>query len=735
MGSGLQIALGVLFPIYGIVLLASMGLKQKSNQKMKHSMNDLQVTRAEEGQVVPIVYGTVRVPGSIIWYGNFFTKRIKAAGAKGGSADTGNDNFDVYLDTHFVLCEGKITLDGVYKDEEEYDYDASLTFNDGTTELMYSYAEFATKLTGIAHVYFRQWYLGANVFSVPSLSFKVTRIIEGCPITSTVTTGENPAVVVWDLLRRTGASIDEDSFIEAAKIFNLKNIGLNLIFDSQEEIFKMLEKVFSHVDLVLYAQNGVYYLKELLTPQLTTSTPHILENEVAELVFTRVAYNQVLNDFAANYTDANNTQRTIRLINEAIFDIVGEHKNHSFDFTGFNNEEVVKLVLSEKVKRESYPTSEVKFQTSLKYYDLELGDIFRLSYSAWNMVAKPYRVQSIKKNPFENKIEITAREYISYNFLEVYYNVGTPLWQDIDMSPQALDHIFAINFRYGKYRDWSVGKIPTLLAPAKKTFQETGYDVYYSLDGEAYHYLQTCYGYFYSGTLKEAYTDETYTIDDTNGILIDFDESKYPLDNITREELFTTQRVVIIGNEIMKFQTATEEGEYFRLLGIVRNDDKEGHSIDDVVIIGNIVDSVVYLPIASKVWVKLCPRTFRGVLDLADVTAIEFTPNTHLDTIERIKAVRDGDEITIEIWPNINSNRGCGIGSPDVVVDTIPHPFDFVGSFILTVGINEPVVINSTEYNYNLAGEHSISIIQQYASLQSVSKTLTIGADDGEYIS
>ena len=732
---GIETAIIVGLVVGGVMMGVSLALMPKSKQKMKQDISTLQITRAEEGQVVSLVYGTVRVPGSIIWYGNMLTKRIKPAGSKGGSSSSGNESYDVYIDTHLVLCEGKITLDNIYKDEEEYDYDASLTFNDGTTELMYPYAEFATKLPGIAHVYFRKWYLGANGFSVPSLSFKVTRIVEGCPITSTVTTGENPAVIVWDLLRRTGATIDEDSFIEAAKIFNLKNIGLNLVFDSQQEISKMLEKIFAHVDLVLYSQNGIYYLKELLTPQLTTATPHILENEVADLIFSRVAYNQVLNDFAANYVDANNTQRTIRLINEAIYDIVGEHKNHSFDFTGFNSEDVVKLVLSEKVKRESYPTSEVKFQTSLKYYELILGDIFRLSYSPWGMVEKPYRVQAIRKNPFENKIEITGREYIPYNFLEVYYNVGKPLWQDIDLTPQALDSVYAVNFRYGKYRDWTVGKIPVLIAPAKKTLQELGYDVYYSLDGIAYHYLQTCYGYFYSGTLKEAYPETTYTIDDQQGILIDFDDGNFPLDNITRGELFSSQRVIIIGNEIMKFQTATEEGDYFRLLGVVRGDTKTAHNIDDVVIIGNIDDSVVYLPIATKIWLKICPRTARGVLDLADVTAIEFTPNTKLDTIERLKATRSSDEITLEIWPNINANRGCGIGSADVICDTVPHPFSFTGSFILTIGINDPIAINTTKYDYTLSGEHNISLVQQYAGLQTVAKTLTIGADDGEYIS
>ena len=74
----------------------------KSNQNMKKSISDLQVTRAEEGQCVPIVYGTVRVPGSIIWYGNEVFKPTSTAGAKGAGSSSSSQNYKVYLDVHLI---------------------------------------------------------------------------------------------------------------------------------------------------------------------------------------------------------------------------------------------------------------------------------------------------------------------------------------------------------------------------------------------------------------------------------------------------------------------------------------------------------------------------------------------------------------------------------------------------------------------------------------------------------
>ncbi len=711
----------------------SMLATPKSKQNMKKSISDMSVTRAEEGQCIPIVYGTVRVAGSIIWYGNVIYKEIAAKGAKGSSSSSSSNNYKTYVDVHLILCEGKITLEEIYKDEEVYDIDASTTFNDGTNGLYEKYDTYAVPLPSVAHIYFKRWFLGENVYSVPSLSFKVKRVLTTCPLTSTVTTGENPACVVWDLLSRTNATLDQDSFQAAADYFNTTNIGLNLVFNEQQEISKMLEYVFAHVDLVLYKEDGEYYLKALQASEAAVAD--IPEADVKELVFSRIAYNQVKNDFAANYTDADHTQRTVRLVNEAVYSIVGERKNHSYDFNGFNDLAVVQLRLQETLKIDSFPLSEVNFKTSLAYYSLLPGDVFTLSYSLFGMTSKPYRITKIIKNPFKNEVEITARENAHDLPESTGCYVGETLWDDIDFTPVALDTVQAIQARWGKYREWT-GKIPVLILPVKKTGKEISYDVYYSLDGSSYQLAATCFSFAHLGQLKEEYPANTYAIDDQNGLLIDYDEDAtfYALDDLTRTELFTTKRMLVVDGEAMKFQTATVEGDNLRLLGVLRDDRYQiTHSADTNVLITEIGDNIVYLPIHTQIYIKVCPRTARGILALSDATAIIFTPDIAPEPPTRLKATRSSSNITLEIFPNLNANQGCGYGSPDMVTDALPHPYRFTGSFLVQVDAETPFVLNATSYSFSNSNACLVTVWNQAHGATSSSKSVNIDVNDGEY--
>src|SRR6476620_8273948 len=69
------------------------------------------------GKVIPIVYGTTRVPGNMIWYGDFQKKKVKQSNdqGKGGivgggnaSADNNTKTFTYKASFIYALCEGSI---------------------------------------------------------------------------------------------------------------------------------------------------------------------------------------------------------------------------------------------------------------------------------------------------------------------------------------------------------------------------------------------------------------------------------------------------------------------------------------------------------------------------------------------------------------------------------------------------------------------------------------------------
>lgn len=74
----------------------------------------LQVTAAAKGEPIPIVYGTQRIAGTVIWYGNL-RRHERGGGKKGGDAGDkkGEQSAEVGYTASFAiaLCEGPI--DGV----------------------------------------------------------------------------------------------------------------------------------------------------------------------------------------------------------------------------------------------------------------------------------------------------------------------------------------------------------------------------------------------------------------------------------------------------------------------------------------------------------------------------------------------------------------------------------------------------------------------------------------------
>lgn len=728
----MALAIAIVSIVISVASIAvGMVMGQKNKSKLKSNLSELQITKAEEGQCIPLIYGDVRVPGNIDWYGNIVYGKASSGGGKGGGGSSGAKSYNVYCDAHFVLCQGKAELIEIYRDEEVYSPNAALTFNDGTTSLFYAYDEFANKMGGVCHLFFKSWFLGRDATTIPSLSFKMRRILPVTPLDSwdvTISHGVNPAKIVYDLLvNQAGKSIDEASFVSAAAYFHALDWGLNLRFDEQEDLSKLLEKIFAQVNMLVYPDNDVYYAKIIDTFSFT----EILEADMKDFVFARETYDQVYNDFAANYVDVYNTKRTVRLVNEAVRNITGTRKTVTYELDGFNDLDSVKSRLTLLMIQDSYPASQVSFKTALKYYNLLPGDGITFNYANLGIVDGQFTILKILKNPFENMVEIQAREYL-YNVEYEDLEVGTPGYSDIDFTPVDLTTVGLVQVRWGKYRA-NDGRVRILVLPCKETGLEHEYDLYYSFDNISYIFYGTLYTFAYAGTLQEDYPSTTYTIDDQRGILIDYDDTNYALDGLVRSELFTTKRLALIGTEIVKFQTSEDEGEYKRLLGVLRGDSKFLHSSGADILFCEYGDNIVDLPIANTYYFKICPRTRRETLPLGDATVHSIVPNLAPDPPTRLLAARSGSNIVLEIFPNRNINSGCGIGSPDAVTDTIPHPAAFLGSFLVTVGSDPEFVLDNTTYSFSEASEVTVAVKNQINGFKSIAKTITIGTEDGEY--
>lgn len=101
---------------------------------MQDPRNDMQVTSVKEGSPIPVIYGTVRFPGNVIWYGNLKSvKHYASGGGKGGGSKKQTDGFMYYIDVWEGLCVGPIEIIDTYvADDRHKEITAAETvFNDG----------------------------------------------------------------------------------------------------------------------------------------------------------------------------------------------------------------------------------------------------------------------------------------------------------------------------------------------------------------------------------------------------------------------------------------------------------------------------------------------------------------------------------------------------------------------------------------------------------------------------
>lgn len=720
---GASIAMSVAATAYSLIV----GSKAKNKLK-RGNLGDLQVTQAQEGSVIPVCYGTVKIAGNIVWYGNMQQKN-KSVGAKGGGSAV-SDNVETKIDVHEIIAYGIYTLNGIYKDDELHTPDADVVYNDDELE----YDTYSSGFKGLSHIYFRNWNLGVNNLTVPSLQFSITRDISHVPAFANVpcTNGCNPATIIYDLLILSGftdADMDQTSFNVSATYWAHIDWGLNFILSEQKDLSEVIKDIFSQTPGSLYKnEDGKFVLRYFGGYESPTFT--LDYREISDFSLSRESCQSLTSDFVANFIDSNFVERTCRMSNEAVARLIGR-KTTSVELKGFN-ENNVSARLSEILKINSYPLCSIKMKVPLYYNQyVAPGVIFAMEYPAWNMVEKEFRIETCKKLSEELAIEIEGKEYTN-NLIDAYAQIGIHHIDNyIEKTPVTLDYKHAIKmFKYSAYPNNAL-----LLLAERKLGIERTFDIYWSSDGLVYRFGGNYSGFSFHGVLDVDYTDETNDIDDTIGATIEFAASidtSY-LSSLTRPELFTTNRFLVIGDELVKFQTATSLGvNKYKLLGILRKD-KEEHLIGEDCYVGIIDENVITsIPSKGPIYLKFLPRTWWEVLD--DDTAINIDYEFKPEKISRLCCTRSGSDVSVEIVPNTQSvEYGYGIGDPDDVIDP-EHPMPINGQILVSKDSGTYTVQTSTLYNISDANAFTLAVKHRFNGKESDIVSVSVGTDDGIYL-
>ena len=309
--------------------------------------------------------------------------------------------------------------------------------------------------------------------------------------------------------------------------------------------------------------------------------------------------------------------------------ISGRINTRTFAFMLFTNPTNANWMNARMLQRNGYALATISFPANRDIFRLQVGDLFKLNYSPYNIFNMVVRVIHIEESNLESEeITITVLEDIDYLSNSVVLTTAESKAKITSDIPIDLTHVKVINAPY-----ISAGDYVAIIPLAARELQiELGYALYMSVDdGVSYNHLSNITTYNVFGTLVNEYPEKTYQIDDGPGILIEFTNSDVNrISSISRARLCGFDNMALLGDELISFQTITPvSGFIYRLTGVYRgrfDTEIQNHEIgtEFYFLGGNILSYVENSEIISGSTrkFKLVPFTASKTASVADATAI-----------------------------------------------------------------------------------------------------------------
>ncbi len=746
MGVGLIIGAVVAIATAAVWFMSSPVQAPGSTDMSPAGLDSFSVTSAQEGAVVPLIYGTVRLRGNILWYGNLhtveITQKVSSGGKGGGGSKTKTQvtGHQYYLDVWQAICLGPVKLEKTYKQGDEESVPGS--FNNGTgTYVPSEPGALVSRMPGVAHVFYKMFYVGDNTTHLPTLHFVVTdtRTYPSSlyPRLSGVN-GVNPAAILWDILySQLGISpskIDMESFSDAALFWKNKQYYLSMTLSRQESARDIIKRVLSYVGGTLIEKaDGVYSLIAHDPKQAVKAV--IDEKSVISCTFKRPTFEDVPALFTGKYIDSGMdfSERVIVGSNPAVARLSSKPKEVSVDLTAFTTFSAAQRRLWEIVKSQSYPTASITLEVPLTYISLQVGDIVKLSYSPLGVSSADFRITAFDVPGVESNVLKIQAEQVVETLSDDSFTPpdSSAQWTKPDYTPVPLAHtrIFELP------RNPLTGSAPSLLVlAAREKMIEDSLAIYSSPSGTDYKHITNISTFAQYGTLDNDYPI-TLAIDDDHGLRYTPYKEDPLFGPVSRSALFDGSRYALIGDEIVSFQLVRMTGtSSVELSGMVRglfNTPVQNHRAGSDIWLFYMQGQVVQ-PTGNSLHLLLCPQSYNA--ELPQVQGAKHKVSIEHKAarpwpVSRIEAARTAENVNITWWPCDILIGGAGVESE---VKPVSEPV-WQGHFEYSTDGRTWSSVNALSCEVQRPGWFYFYIRAVQNGYQSQEKRLYAGPQDGVY--
>jgi len=379
---------------------------------------------------------------------------------------------------------------------------------------------------------------------------------------------------------------------------------------------------------------------------------------------------------------------------------------------------------NQQLRKESYPLAMVNIPVNRNLFRLQVGDVFKWSYSKYGISNMVLRVLHIEEDSLDT-------ENITIHCIEDFFAAVSAISQDDYTDPDD-NQIAPPDYTVNPLESIRVVEAPYVLSPnstqlipmaGKNSDYLTGFNVYMSIDdGDSYTFLSNSLNLAAHGTLEVAYPI-TGTLDDgEDGILVNFTEGQERIESAGMGAVLAGEsNLVYINDELLSFTTITPiSGVQYRLTGIIRNrygTEKEHHSgLADVYFVSKSAGMISHSEIiygADRKF-KLVPYNGKQTGDIAEATAIDLTiaaesstpyrpTNFDCNGVSYASRYTSGGNCVLT-WTPRKRGEGAGIGLPGVVLpETDREGYFEIEVWVSSVLVRTQSAINSTTWTYTNA--------------------------------
>lgn len=656
--------------------------KQKPNNAKPSSLDDFSIPTAEEGRIIPVICGKVKIDGSnVVWYGDLevipITKKVKTGWFSSARQTIGHKYL---MGMQMFLCHAREDLEvheirfgdeqPAHTRTEEANGVVRFNFNDenfyggpekegGISGVLRFYrgrdaqgpnAYFASQIgvpvapayQGFAYGMLEHLYLGTSAYIKP-----IGYIVSSYPNTLGVTSNRhkigddaNPICFIYEIINNPvwGLNINAARFntarwIAAANTVFDEGYGISMIVNGGSTAEDLIDEILRHIDGVIYTDPATGLLEISLARadyDVETLPLYTPDDMVAAPKFSRASWSQTKNTIKVTYVERDNNFTEAVVAQQDLANIQqreGEIATEEIQFLGFSNWTAANRACARALKTMSYPLAKVSLSLSRKAWTLRPGSVFKLSWPARGLTEVVMRVIRIDYgNLKQNRIDIEAVEDIFAISQSAYDEPPPSGWVDPvgNALPLVRSDLFELPFEF-----IGTDGIHVATLASRASGIDEGYDIWSGLaSGDAnLTFKDKMYDFTPSAVTTAAYGSGTPARDPTGFPVGTVAHASEIPSTVTEEELLAGDSIWLIrsaaGDELVaaKNFTGTQVSDVIRgVYGTVPLAHPSGATVWYLSGGFGVENTTPYTGLPKTVYAKLLPFNVRGVLPIASAT-------------------------------------------------------------------------------------------------------------------